>query len=248
LNHADGKYSVTFSIVFLVLTAVLVPAANAATAFSSDDSFYIPGCNSQIRFAADGSYDRAALRGNAWVFDNLTYDAAHNVWGFSVSAKDCNVTITGISAINMPDQIGWITYNVTGVGSQTLGVSSLDGNEYGFFSRYAVFIDGVNRTQGDGWTYTPFTVTGATANVSICYTGIGNPVTLESMSASESPIPTPTASLMPSSDTQPQVQEIYTVAVVIVVVAAIAVSFVGRRLLRSKAHRVEAASDVGVKL
>jgi hypothetical protein len=224
LNHTNDKYSITFSIVFLALTAVLVPTANAATAFSSNDSFNFPDCNSQIRFAANGSYDRATLRGNAWVFDNLTYSAAHNVWGFSVSAKDCTVTITGISAINMPDQIGWVTYNVTGVGSQSLGVSSLDGNEYGFFSRHVVFIDGVNRTEGDGWTYIPFTVTGATTNVSIGYTGIGNPVTLEPPSASESPNPTPTASPTPSIEDQPQGQATYTVAIALVgAVLAIAV-------------------------
>jgi hypothetical protein len=221
----------------LALAAAFTSTVNAATTFSSNDSFAIPNCKSQIRFAADGSCSRANLKGNTWVFDDLNFSGA-NVWSFSISAKDCNVTITGISAINMPDQIGWVTYNVTGVGSQTIDLSSLDGIEYGFFSEYVVFIDGVNRTEGDGWTYTPFRITGATTNVSIGYTGIYSPVTLEPPSVSQSPTPAPTASTTPSAEDHPQGQAIYTVATVGVVLAIAAVAFAVRSRLQKRIKRL----------
>jgi hypothetical protein len=152
LNHKFSKYSVCFLLAFLALAALFPSEVNGATTFSSNDSFAIPGCNSQIRFAVGGLYDSATLVGNAWIFGGLSFDAEY-VTGFSVSAKDCNVTITGISGINWVDQIGWVTYNVTGVGSQTFGLANLTGDG-GWVDRYAVFIDSVNRTEGDGWTYT----------------------------------------------------------------------------------------------
>jgi hypothetical protein len=245
MSRKIRNYSVCFLLAFLALATVFTSTANAETAFSSQDAFAIPDCNSQIRFATGGSYNRATLEDSAWVFDNLNFDAAHNVTGFSVSAKDCNVTVTGISGIDWFDQIGWVTYNVTGVGSQTFRLSSLTGDG-GFVDQYAVFIDGVNKTEGDGWTYTSgsvpnyphiasdyFTVTGAAVNVSIGYTAIFNPAPLEPESASQLPSPTPTASSTPSSAGQPQEQASYTVALVIVVVAVLVTVLVERRLLHS---------------
>jgi hypothetical protein len=151
-----------------------------------------------------------------------------------VSAKDCNITLTGVSGINMPNQIGWVTYNVTGVGSQTIDLSSLDGNAYGFVSEYVVFIDGVNRTKGDGWTFTPFTITGATTNVGIGYTGIYNPVTLEPPSVSQPHSPAPTASPTPSAEDQPQNQAIYTIVIVGVVLAIVVIAFAFKSRRRPK--------------
>jgi hypothetical protein len=215
LTRKICKYQVCFLLAFLALAAVFTSTVKAATTFTSNDSFTIPKCNSQIRFADNRTYDSATLVENAWVFGGLSFDAA-DVMGFSVSAKDCNVTITGISGINWVDQLGWVTYNVTGMGSQTFGLASLTGDG-GFVDRYAVFIDGVNRTQGDGWTYTIgdvpnlpymashyFTVKGATTNVSIGYTAIFNPVPLEPASASKSPSPMSTASSTLSAEDQPQ--------------------------------------------
>jgi hypothetical protein len=230
---------VIFLLAFLALAAMFTSIANAAaatTTFSSKDIFAIPECNSQIRFAAGGSYSRANLKGNTWVFDDLNFSGA-NVWSFSIIATDCNVTITGVSGINMPDQIGWVTYDVTGVGSQTIDLSSLDGNAYGFVSEYVVFIDGANKTKGDGWTFTPFTITGATTNVSIGYTGIYNPVTLEPPSASQPPSPTPTASSTPSAEDQPQGQAIYTVTLIGVVLAIVVIAFAVKSQLRPRIKR-----------
>jgi hypothetical protein len=243
------KYSVTLLLFLLALAAFFTSTANAVTIFSSNDSFAIPDDNSQIRFAAGGSYDQATLKDNAWVFDGLNFEAAHNVTGFSVFAKDCNVTITGLSGIDWFDQIGWVTYNVTGVGSQIFGLSSLNGDG-GFVNRYVVFIDGVNKTEGEGWTYTArsFTVTGAKVNVSIGYTFIYNPVTLEPESTSQPPIPIPTASGTPSSGDQPQEQVIYTITLAAVIVALIIIAFVSQRLLRPKVDQVKVRAEVHVKV
>jgi len=89
-----------------------------------------------------------------------------------MSARNCNVTITGYHApFSSSGFAGWLNYTVTGVGNQTFdnNYDKIDSRE---INNYTVIIDGIARTQNDGWTLTDdgwLIVTGATSNVTIIY-------------------------------------------------------------------------------
>ncbi|MGA3288952.1 MAG: hypothetical protein ABSD42_01765 [Candidatus Bathyarchaeia archaeon] len=71
----------------------------------------------------------------------------------------------------------WLNYTVKDVGTQTVNLNNGYTNNIGHLN-CTVYIDGENRTQGDGWTLSNdgwVTVTGATSNVSIYYPPIPAP-------------------------------------------------------------------------
>ena len=161
--------------------------------FSSTDYFPTPN-NGSINFAVAGSFDKASLDKDTWNFVNLTLSNyatnsgvfAPNVTGrnvlpyilqcgypadLGVSVLNSNVKITGISPLTWESYTPGLNYSVKGVGSQ-------------FFTfpfklsafNWTVNIDGVSRSNNDGWFLTSdyqLKVTNATSNVSI--TGIPLP-------------------------------------------------------------------------
>jgi hypothetical protein len=170
-----GKICFTiFLISFLVLPAVFAQDDVESTAFTPQDQFLIPEYNSAISFAAGGSYSNASLVDNIWHFTGLLLTNATSIFPFfngirfSVSAQNCNLTITQIDTLNVfPPSSGWIEYTVSGVGSQSLNLDYQEG-----WLSYKVYIDGEEKAQNDGWAVTKdgwITVTGATSNVRIHY-------------------------------------------------------------------------------
>ena len=163
-----------FLISFLVLPAVFAQDDIESTVFTPQDQFIIPEYNSAISFTAGGSYGNASLIDNIWHFTGLLLTSATTVFPsfegirFSVSAQNCNLTITQIDTLNIfPPSSGWIEYTVSGVGNQSLNLNY----EEGWLS-YTVYIDGEEKAQNDGWTVTKdgwITVTDATSNVRIHY-------------------------------------------------------------------------------
>jgi hypothetical protein len=141
--------------------------------FSSTTKFVIPSSNGMVMFASGGSYANACLNGDVWDFADLFVtggsSALPNIFGvtFSVSAKNCNVTITHLDALNaVPPFPGELDYTVSGVGTQAF---NLHYSNLGLLN-WTVYIDGAVEPKGDGWTISPdgwLTVTGASSNVSI---------------------------------------------------------------------------------
>jgi len=167
----DGWLSVTGA-----TSNVRIHYERASETFTPADVFAIPECNSSINFAFDGSYVYTNFGDNIWRFQNLIVDdyGPSNIptWYLSMSARNCNVTITGYHApFSSSGFAGWLNYTVTGVGNQTFdnNYDKIDSRE---INNYTVIIDGIARTQNDGWTLTDdgwIIVTGATSNVTIIY-------------------------------------------------------------------------------
>lgn len=167
--------------------APLPPPAPALYDLKSSDKFDIPSSNGSIRFAVDGSFDKANLNGDTWSFTNLTLNNyainagtfAPNVTGravlpyiykcgypadLGVTAQDCTLTITSMTPLTW---YSWPTlnYTVQGTGNQTFTFP------YGL-SRFnwTVYVDGISKQEGDGWLRTSdnqLKVTSATAAVSV---------------------------------------------------------------------------------
>lgn len=155
------------------------PTVVLAKNFTSSDIFSIPLLNSTINFAYNGSYHVATFEDNFWSFGGLTLSglgsSVNRSHSLDVSAQNCNITITHIDTLTWLDQVGWLTYNVEGVGNQTF---NMHWRAEGFVIGFKVYIDGVAKDAGDGWTGwsgknpvtdNMLTVTGAKSNVSIGY-------------------------------------------------------------------------------
>jgi hypothetical protein len=184
-GYMNRRESVNTALTLIVLTiacsSLAVQAQNPAnafppstnTTFDSKSKFAIPRSNDEISFASGGSYANAALNGDVWdftsLFTNAGSSALPNIFGvrFSVSAKNCDMTITHLDALNVvPPFPGQMDFTVTGAGTQSFNFhySSLR------LLNWTVYIDDAARAEGDGWTVLPdgwLNVTGATRDASI---------------------------------------------------------------------------------
>jgi hypothetical protein len=143
------------------------------TTFTSATQFNIPNRDSTVTFASGGSYGNATLDGDTWNFAGLFVNGGLSVLpningvSFSVSATNTNVTITHLDVLNMvPPAPGKLEYSVSGVGTQAV---NLHYSRYGLIN-WTVYIDGVAKMKGDGWTMTSdgwLNITGAVQEVSI---------------------------------------------------------------------------------
>ena len=101
-----------------------------------------------------GSYANASIDNGTWNFAGLFVNGGASALpdimgvGFSVSAQNCNVTITHLDALNVvPPFPGELDYTVAGVGSQSF---NLHYSNYGLLN-LTVYIDGVAEPQNSGW-------------------------------------------------------------------------------------------------
>jgi len=191
-------------ITLALATILITPLIQAQTAkdnvitFLPADKFAIPNNNSSISFAVGGSYANATLHYDTWHFIGLALDCyALNLsargappggivtgrdvlpylvadGAFSVSARDCNVTITGYEPLtSYYPYSGWLNYTVTGIGEQIFDLQFFD---KGFY--WNTSIDGEVKIQNESSTPANnnlIKVTGARNNVCIQYNHISNP-------------------------------------------------------------------------
>ena len=78
------------------------------------------------------------------------------LWDFAVSVQNCNITVTSYNPgalTGLTNVATWLNYTVAGVGTQTVNLN------YGYTNgnvapngplNYTVYVDGENRTQGNG--------------------------------------------------------------------------------------------------
>jgi len=179
----------------IILTIPLIRAQDAedtVIAFSHADQFAIPNYNGSISFATGGSYENATLYDGTWHFAGLALNSytlnlsargappggivtgrdvlpyLYDGGSFSVSAKDCNVTITGYEPLaHYYPYSGWLNYTVTGIGEQIF-----DLHFPGTAFYWNITIDSEMKIQNESWTQSNnnlIKVTGATNNVCIHY-------------------------------------------------------------------------------
>jgi len=135
----------TICIVIVSLVWVSFEArAQTTVSFNSNTPFTIPNGNGTIYFAFNGSYSRAELEGDTWVFSDLQLTDGVGLFGdlianppllksFRVSTRNCNITITALFVLirsqddgdsgedyfTRSGDMGYVGYNVTGPGIQT---------------------------------------------------------------------------------------------------------------------------------
>jgi hypothetical protein len=153
-NEADNQYAIADTNATIMLsenasniTAVFYPAH-----YSTTNGLYVPPF---------------------WEFTN--FSTGNGTVNLAVSANNCNITITSFNYFtnNSSEQYSvytdsWLNYTVEGKGNQTVDYIYL----YSSFSPTRnpdVYIDGVAKQQGNGWSGANFgiTIIGATSRVSI---------------------------------------------------------------------------------
>ncbi len=181
--------------VVMMLTPQLIQAQTAENdtmPFSPTDQFTIPNYNGSISFDAGGSYENATLYNATWHFEGLALNSYTlnlsargappggivtgrdvlpylNAGGaFRVSAKDCNVAVTGYEPLTRYyPYSGWLNYTVMGIGEQTFDLHFSSREFY-----WNITIDGEMKIQNESWTQLNnnlIKVTGATNKVCIHY-------------------------------------------------------------------------------
>ena len=175
---------ITFASVLTILllsSFAILQSSDAKNTILENNSLYaIPNENATIILLKGTSYD-----------DTTRYYPAHNTsdgyvpssWGFAllsmgngttgltISAHDCNVTITSFNYY-LENTEGynfkvntWLNYTITGTGTQRLDYPDLYQNN----RNPTVYLDGIVRQQGDGWNWANFgiSISGASSEVSI---------------------------------------------------------------------------------
>jgi hypothetical protein len=172
------------SIIFLSLLTITL-TANAETKLETNDQYVISDNNAIVMLSENASIAYATyypahfsnIDGlyipSFWSFANFsTGNGTDNLW---VSANNCNITITSFSYLtrNGSEQYTLYTdsclnYTIEGKGSQTLDYTYLY-SSYSPARSQDVYIDGVAKQQGDGWSPTNIgiTITGPASRVSI---------------------------------------------------------------------------------
>ena len=159
----------------LFLETISVYAENE-NSFTPDTWFEIKSNNSSIRFSINGTFEKATLENETWIFNNLQFINSQNQEKLNliVSAKNCQVTINYYRIYNRtfdgePVKRAALRYTVNGVGTQIFNLY-LDPKKGQLDARLNNEWVGKN----NGWTHSSdgtFTITGATENATLLYYG-----------------------------------------------------------------------------
>ena len=143
--------------IVLLLLLLVPPSFFSMNVSAGLNKYAIPENNGQIQILPrdDGSFpfDGASFNDNIWFFENQRTNGVD--CGLSISVKNSNVTITHYNPLLFPYPfedgfwVGYFRYTVEGVGEQTFKIHHI----WDLPIDWNVKIDGVERTQGDGWEY-----------------------------------------------------------------------------------------------
>ena len=182
-----GSLVIALVLMATLTTHYICPVAQATNnvAIMPADKFSIPGLNSTISFAVNGSCSKATLQNDTWVFENLLLEVSPDLGlntsqtggKLNFSAENSNITILSYVSVNFSFPLTLLSYLVDGAGRQTvnLGLNSSgppDPNQWSIIVPHNVFV-----SEGDGWTLLPdntLVVTRVAQNVTVIhydYTG-----------------------------------------------------------------------------
>lgn len=174
------KNSLLWSIFVVSLIAglvLLLPCApvesQVETSFTPTDRFNLESLDGTISFGLNGTYSRASLVNDTWVFENLRLNGSQPLNTLRVSAKDSSIIVNYYRTFNLTLRGARLRYVVQERGQQSfnIGIAAGEGR-WGFHPEWSVIVDGVWLGEGDGWTIKSdgtLTVTGVAGNVSIVY-------------------------------------------------------------------------------
>ena len=181
MGKIDKGFVLLFTII-LLSSLTTYQSVNAKT--TNDNQYAITDTNATIMLSENASNTTAILypahySTNGlyvppfWEFTN--FSTGNGTVNLAVSANNCNITITSFNYVTREGSEqytvytdSWLNYTVEGRGNQTVDYTYL----YSSFSPTRnpdIYIDGVAKEQGDGWSGANFgiTITGATSRVSI---------------------------------------------------------------------------------
>jgi hypothetical protein len=180
----DKRITVLFAIGFVAIAisgfliytgAIYKPASPEGIPISASDIFSIPEYNSTIIFPQGGKYSNSTYNSanqyseSRWRFTDLCLGNSRFTPDIGrylvVTAKNCSMSITGYDIVTSGSnqRNGWLNYTLEGAGTQTVYFG-------GALTDMTVSLDGVARSQNDGWTITHdyyIAITDAHSTVSI---------------------------------------------------------------------------------
>jgi len=144
--------------------------AQTNTAFNPADKFSVPPYNGVISFAANGTYQNAALKNDTWTFTDLQIQGSQSLEYLSFSAQNCNVTIASYHSSIYSLNVAILNYLVQGKGKQiiNMGTGSQSVAEWSVFYLNRVLSNGDNWRVSQNGTVI---VNGLAGNVTILYYG-----------------------------------------------------------------------------
>lgn len=184
MGSKNRTLALLLTIIFLS-SLTTCQSVNAKSTKDTDNQYTIPDTNAIIMLSENASNTRATyypahyntINGlyvpPFWIFTN--FSTGNGTVDLTISANNCNLTITSFNYLtrNGSEQYtnytdSWLNYTIEGRGNQTVDYTYL-------YSSYSptrtpdVYIDGVAKQQGDGWSGANIgiTITGATSRVSI---------------------------------------------------------------------------------
>ena len=175
---------ITIGVIFLTIqffnSLLFIVRAESEISFTNNDKFLIPTKNSEFNFAFNGTYERAYLENDFWVFKNLDFlnSRASEKLNLKISTSDCNLTIYPfrIAYYQYGEAIlKWVImrYTVSNEGTQIINIG-FDPNN----GQLDVIIDSEFIGRNQGWTRSidgTLTITNAADSVTIWYIGYPEP-------------------------------------------------------------------------
>ena len=172
----SNKFLVVIAVVFFLFISLWIcPSSQAQnnTSFAPTNHFLIPSNNGAVSFAQNGSYSKATLENDGWVFEDLRMNGSFPIQNFSVSAQNSNVTIFSYFSSNNATTTLRLRYAVVGEGKQIFNFG-LKGHVNGVDWTVIKTVDRKNIFLTPGTDYTissngRIVVNGGTGNFSIAH-------------------------------------------------------------------------------
>ena len=157
--------------------------------FTPADKFSLPDLNGTINFAVSGSYSKATLSNNTWIFTDLAlnnqsipgfglYDF-RSVGNLTFSARDSNVTIFAYLTINNSFPLTILSYTVEGTGKQIVNFNLNPSNPPESAEWSVIIPTNVVLAEGQGWTLLPdnsLVINYAASNVTVVHFDLNLPI------------------------------------------------------------------------
>ena len=128
-----NRKTISVSIAAILMITLTLPLAysvaqgQTSTTFTPTDKFSIPALNSTISFDPGGSYEKASLQNNTWIFENIQLGNTKPPENLTVSAQDSNVTMQTYQVYNSTTVTIRLRYTVVGHGTQTFNFGFIKG-------------------------------------------------------------------------------------------------------------------------
>jgi hypothetical protein len=174
-----NRKKILFETAVILIIASLLPnvifttQAQTATNFTPADKFSIPQYNGTIRFGFNGSYTKAVLENDSWIFSSLRLNGSRPLRDLKISAQNSNITILLYSSYVNSTRAASLRYTVEGQGTQIINLG-LNSTQRSYAYQWTVTTPGksgnIFLADGENWRLLPddtVIVYGLSGNVTV---------------------------------------------------------------------------------